>query len=382
MAHTNVQLVSGNLTTGGADPTFFIDRVNNKIGIGGVPDTSGDDSSNVLQVTGSMLATAYHGSGEYLTGIESSQWLHNAVDATKIYYNGGNVGIGKTDPGTALDVVGTVTASSFSGIQVSDVPTLDQNTTGSAAKLTAPVAIGGVDFDGSAAIVPTTFGAATFDTNTLVIDSTNNRVGIGTNAPGAVLDIRSSGSDPSTPTVHIGDNSADQGDYGMVNLSRHGTSGGSKAHLAFIRTGHTVFSQGFVNNTNTFGFWASFATVTNTPTMAFTTAGNVGIGVTDPGSKLVVNGDIYATGDVTASSDRRLKTDIKRIENALDKVCAIGGYTYVMNDKPSTGLIAQEVLEVLPEVVHGSEETSYSLAYGNVIGLLVEAIKELKEKIG
>jgi hypothetical protein len=53
-----------------------------------------------------------------------------------------------------------------------------------------------------------------------------------------------------------------------------------------------------------------------------------------------------------------------------------------MNDKRSTGLIAQEVKEVLPEAVHGSEETHYSLAYGNVIGLIVEAIKELKEKIG
>jgi hypothetical protein len=198
MAHTNVQLVSGNLTTGGDDPTFFIDRVNNKVGIGDVPDTSGDDSSNVLQITGSMLATKYHGDGSSLTGLNDSKWLEYSGDASKIYYNGGNVGIG----------------------------------------------------------------------------------------------------------------------------------------------------------------------------------------VTDPDSKLEVNGDIYATGDVTASSDRRLKTDIKRIENALDKVCAIGGYTYMMNDKPSTGLIAQEVLEVLPEVIHGSEETSYSLAYGNVIGLLVEAIKELKEKIG
>ena len=113
--------------------------------------------------------------------------------------------------------------------------------------------------------------------------------------------------------------------------------------------------------------------------------GNVGIGgdaSATATTKLYVHGDILATGDVTASSDRRLKTDIKRIENALDKVCSLGGYTYVMNDKSSSGLIAQEVLEVLPEVVHGSEETNYSLAYGNIIGLLVEAIKELKEIIG
>jgi len=94
------------------------------------------------------------------------------------------------------------------------------------------------------------------------------------------------------------------------------------------------------------------------------------------------SGDVTATGDITAYSDRRLKTNVQRIENALDKVCALGGYTFTMNEKPSTGLIAQEVLEVLPEAVHGSEETQYSLAYGNMIGLLVEAVKELKEKIG
>ena len=201
MAHTNVQLVSGNLTTGQASPTFYIDRVNDKIGIGGVPDITGVEAdpatSNVLQVTGNMLATRYHGDGSTLTGIESSKWALTDEGINRV----GNVGIGGLASATAA-------------------------------------------------------------------------------------------------------------------------------------------------------------------------------------TKLYVHGDILATGDVTASSDRRLKTDIKRIENALDKVCSLGGYTYVMNDKPSSGLIAQEVLEVLPEVVHGSEETNYSLAYGNIVGLLVEAIKELKEKIG
>ena len=53
-----------------------------------------------------------------------------------------------------------------------------------------------------------------------------------------------------------------------------------------------------------------------------------------------------------------------------------------MNDKRYTGLIAQEVLPVLPEAVTGSEDTNYALAYGNMMGLIVEAIKELKQKIG
>ena len=111
-------------------------------------------------------------------------------------------------------------------------------------------------------------------------------------------------------------------------------------------------------------------------------SGHVGIGgAADANNELKVTGSILATQDILAFSDRRLKSNIERIEGALDKVCALGGYTFTMNDKPSTGLIAQEVLEVLPEAVHGSEETQYSLAYGNMIGLLVEAVKELRALI-
>lgn len=110
-------------------------------------------------------------------------------------------------------------------------------------------------------------------------------------------------------------------------------------------------------------------------------AGNVGIGGVAGNEKLKVNGDILATGNVTAYSDRRLKSDIVKLKDALNKIDKLNGYTYVMNDKPSTGLIAQEVLEVLPEVVHGSEETTYSLAYGNMTGIIIEAIKELREKV-
>ena len=111
-------------------------------------------------------------------------------------------------------------------------------------------------------------------------------------------------------------------------------------------------------------------------------AGNVGIGgLPSATHKLKVTGDILASGNVTAYSDRRLKSDIVKLKDALNKIDKLNGYTYVMNDKPSTGLIAQEVLEVLPEVVHGSEETTYSLAYGNMTGIIIEAIKELREKV-
>jgi hypothetical protein len=56
----------------------------------------------------------------------------------------------------------------------------------------------------------------------------------------------------------------------------------------------------------------------------------------------------------------------------------LNGYTYTRIDTNirQMGVIAQEVMKVIPEVVLGSEETNYSVAYGNMVGLLIEAIKE------
>lgn len=98
--------------------------------------------------------------------------------------------------------------------------------------------------------------------------------------------------------------------------------------------------------------------------------------------KLIAQDEIISSGDITAFSDIRLKTNIEKIENALDKVCQLNGYTYAMNNKRSTGVIAQEVEKVLPEVVQDREDGYKTVAYGNMIGLLIEAIKELKEEIG
>lgn len=94
-------------------------------------------------------------------------------------------------------------------------------------------------------------------------------------------------------------------------------------------------------------------------------------------------GSINADGDITAFSDKRLKEDINPIENALEKVSELNGYTYkkIGQDKRLTGLIAQELQEVLPEAVHENEDGMLSVAYGNVVGLLVEAIKELQAEV-
>ena len=93
-------------------------------------------------------------------------------------------------------------------------------------------------------------------------------------------------------------------------------------------------------------------------------------------------GAFLAGGNVTAYSDIRRKKDLLKIDNALDKVEQLTGYTYTnKNDnKRYTGLIAQDVQKVLPEAVATESDGHLSLAYGNMAGLFVEAIKELTRK--
>lgn len=108
------------------------------------------------------------------------------------------------------------------------------------------------------------------------------------------------------------------------------------------------------------------------------TAGNVGIGKTNPTVALDVVGAITATGDITAYSDVRLKRNIVLIDGAVDKVKRLSGVTFdrVDHDARSVGLLAQEVRDVLPEAVRDDGEY-LSVNYNGLIGLLVEAIKEL-----
>jgi hypothetical protein len=94
-------------------------------------------------------------------------------------------------------------------------------------------------------------------------------------------------------------------------------------------------------------------------------------------------GNFTAVGNVTAYSDIRHKRNIVKIEDSLNKVHKLSGYTYNRKDngKRFTGLIAQEVQEVLPEAVNEDTKGELSVAYGNMTGLLVEAIKELTAQL-
>ena len=97
-------------------------------------------------------------------------------------------------------------------------------------------------------------------------------------------------------------------------------------------------------------------------------------------------GAVSATGDITAYSDVRRKSNIVTISNALDSVAQMRGVYFTMNHAPSVrkiGVIAQEVECVYPELVStdDTEDKAKSVAYGNITAVLIEAVKELTARV-
>jgi hypothetical protein len=102
-------------------------------------------------------------------------------------------------------------------------------------------------------------------------------------------------------------------------------------------------------------------------------------------SVCAIDASVTATGDITAYSDARIKENVNTLESALDKTLSLRGVSYNRTDiedkSTKIGFIAQELLEVVPEVVTEDESGMYGVSYGNITALLVEAIKEQQKQI-
>ncbi len=158
------------------------------------------------------------------------------------------------------------------------------------------------------------------------------------------------------------------GTSGGVRIKSNSTTGNSI--LQFI---DSTLSSEFANITAT----TSSITINNT-------SGNLII----LNDTTQINGDLNVTGDIAAfwTSDRRLKNNIKQIDNSLQKILKISGNTFEWNDKSNktgndVGLIAQEIYEILPEAVVERDTGYLAVDYYKIIPLLVESIKELSNKV-
>jgi hypothetical protein len=172
------------------------------------------------------------------------------------------------------------------------------------------------------------------------------------------------------------------GSYPNFNVDATDTNTTYTAGTGLSLTG-TEFSNTITNNnqlTNGAGYITSY---TETDTLDSVT----GRGAIT--SNTVQFGEVRSTGDVIAyySSDKRLKDNIKPIENALAKIESIGGYTYEWNDKQQTytgsdiGVIAQEIEAIAPELVIDRETGYKAVKYEKLVAILIEGIKELSAKV-
>ena len=100
-------------------------------------------------------------------------------------------------------------------------------------------------------------------------------------------------------------------------------------------------------------------------------------------SAITASVSITSSGNITAYSDIRLKENVQTIDDALEKVLSMRGVTFTKDGKDGLGVIAQEVEKVIPQVVLTADDEmqTKSVDYGNIVGLLIEAIKEQQEEI-
>ena len=237
----------------------------------------------------------------------------------------------------------------------------------------------------------------------IIIRPTGGNVGIGTTSPGARLDVR--------------------GNFGQVRIGQSGQSG--KIEIARGSDGAYAGSLGYFSATegnelllanNSGGGWINVRTnggsggnvggfriidvggPSNDTNMVVLNTGNIGIGTTSPSAKLEVCGNTRIVGQIaanssnlsaglTCSSDKRLKKDISSIANPLAIIQKIEGKTYYWksekyqnrgyDNKKQFGFIAQQIEEVLPELVVTQDDGFKSVDYIKVIPILTEALKDL-----
>lgn len=331
------------------------------------------------------------------------------VQSDKSYF-GGSVGIGTTSPSSSFEVEGNnnfvtrgyVTNTHTGPAAFSEFTVRNDYNTGNAAGGLRLLSFGsgyttsgrfiqdgtllesGLGASGGLGISARASGASIMfytggDNERARIDALGN-IGIGTSTPKAALHIYQGASGQANPNSSSKMILEDDGNTALSILTPS-TSVGSI--LFADEASPQVGRISYEHTTNNLALYAGSTRVMDLY------GGNVGIGTTTPSQKLTVyNGSTtgtYTTSGWVHSSDARLKTNVAVISDALRTIDQLEGVTFNWNTNPDgqqqIGFIAQDVKEVLPQVVVGSDEDGYGISYGNITALLTNGVKELWRKV-
>ena len=323
----------------------------------------------------------------------------NAFSSTTIPTNNNQLTNGAGYTTNVGDITGVTAGNGLSGGGSSGTPTLNFNGN----DLTTSTN----DTDGDYFVVVDTGGSdKKLTKGSIKLSGFNNDAGfVTTTGPndnyylngitkvGNRLDFAVSGA--STQSYTFGSNAFNSNSYYLASnpsgyTSNTGTTTASNSQNFTNKTGNISQWNNNSGYTTNVGDITSVNSVAQNGITAGGTSGGVNISMSGTYSgDFRVTGEISATADVVAyySSDERLKDNVKVIKNASDKVAQLRGVEFDWNDKQTTyeghdvGVIAQDVEKVLPELVQTRDDGYKAVKYEKIVGLLIEAIKDLQDEV-
>ena len=355
-AATGTTEIAGELYTDGnfyvADDKFIIYADTGNTNVAGTIDISG----NVAVNSDKFVVDATTGNTGIAGQLDLSKNLVINVDKFIVDYATGN-----TDIAGTIDISGNVAvnsdkftvASSTGNTGIAGTVDISGNVAVNTDKFTVAASTGNTVVAGTLTLA----GNLAIDTDVLFVDVTSNKVGINDSTPEFELDV----------------------------------SGNIATNNAIMFNSSTNGAFGHRNNNNGTDFALLQASTGKTTINCKTGSGNIefkhGDGIVK--QEFDSSGNVIIQGNLFSYSDARIKTNVETIPNALEKVISLRGVTYNMikdveidpeNAQKHIGVIAQEIEAVIPEAVK-EENGIKTVAYGNIVGLLIEAIKDLNDQI-
>jgi hypothetical protein len=357
----NVNAVDGRFSTALTAATLqSTGNVNTAAGL-----VTGNHTAANYQTTGNLNAAAALISGNFnATGAVNASSMR--VASSGVAFLGSSSGTITVQP-TSVAGTTTITLPATSGTVV---------TTGDSGTVTSTMIADGTivngDISASAAIAVSKLAASTISGITL--GNNLNTLTLATSGTGLSGSTTYNGSGAATFTVTSNATSANTGSAIVARDSSGNFSAGTIT-ATLSGTATTSTNSTITDDTST--------NATHYPNFVAGTSGAQGEKVSSTKFTFNPSTGLLTSTDYNSSSDKRLKSNIKTVEGALDKVNSLRGVTFKWKEggSDSIGLIAQEVQKVIPEVVTKDDNGYLGIRYTNLIGVLVEAIKEQQDQI-